>query len=427
MPRALALGCQNTTPMMKTKLILLAGVVVACGSSTSSTTPTDNNGNGNGTVNGGGSSGSGSGSSSSDGGLGDQPDAVAIDPQPQPDAGPAQVEQDPTSPNDDANHALGWAPAPLMQSVTVVPNRDSAIIVVPAVSGAVDYRVATIPDGVSVTAQSGSEHIDGSTIHCAGYRQHNAPQQTTRELMRQIEVTGLASPTRLVVEAIDTACPYVGTIAGTHADITTADNSEIDAPAQGTFSVVTEAEVRKGYGSLVLNGHGNNASSPGRAAADVSPKVLARTTLLVTPVGTSATPPTKTFFDDFVNEDQPVLVGSLPNGNGRTQLGKLYQNSKYSFYTYDASDSQFSFSRGQMHFSLADWSQDVMSTNIAYPKKPVGLSDTDYLHVTYEVGSRRDVAPLLVAPHVRLRHVGRDDGQRRQADGQHHSDAVLHG
>jgi hypothetical protein len=362
---------------MKKHILLIAGVVVACGSSTSSTNPSDNTDNNTTTT--------------ADGGVaqqqqGDAAQPVSTDPQSTPDAGPAQVEQDPTNPKDDANNALGWAQAPLMQDVTVVPNRDSAIIVVPAVSGAADYRVVTIPSGVSVTAQSGGEHIDGSTIHCAGYRQHNAPQTAARELMRQIEVTGLTQGTRLVIEAIDTACPYVGTIAAAHADIATADPTEIDAPAQGTFSVYTEAEVRQNYGSLVLNGHGNNPSSPGRAAADVSPQVLARTTVMVTPLGTSNAP-TKTFFDDFTNEDQPVLVGSLPDGNGRTQLGKLYQNSKYNFYTYDAANSQFSFSRGQMHFALADWSQDVMSSNIAYPKKPVSLGDTDYLHVTYEVAN----------------------------------------
>jgi len=366
---------------MKTKLILIAGVMVACGSSTPSTT--DNNDNGSGSGNG---SNPSSPSYSADGSAAQPPSGeVSTDPE-SPDAGPAQVEQDPTSPSDDANHALTWTQAPLMSGVTVVPNRDSAIVVVPAVSGAVDYRVVTIPDGVSVTAQSGGEHIAGSTIHCAGYRQHNAPQQSTRELMRQIEVTGLTGATRLVVEAIDTACPFVGTIGGSHADITTEDNVEIDQPAQGTFSVVTEDEVRKSYGSLVLNGHGNNAASPGRAAADISPKVLARTTVKVSPLGTGSAP-TKTFFDDFQNEDQPTFVSSLPDGNGRTQLGKLYQNSKYSFYTYDAANSQFSFSRGQMHFALADWAQDVMSSNIAYPKKPVALSDTDYLHVTYEVGN----------------------------------------
>src|SRR4029077_14740867 len=99
-----------------------------------------------------------------------------------------------------------------------------------------------------------------------------------------------------------------------------------------------------------------------------------------------AAAPTKTFFDDFQNEDQPAFVSALPDF-GRSQRAKLYQNSKYSFYTYGAEASQFSMSRGRMHFALADWSQDIMSSNIAYPKKPVSLSDTDYLHVTYEVQS----------------------------------------
>src|SRR6185295_19233423 len=99
-------------------------------------------------------------------------------------------------------------------------------------------------------------------------------------------------------------------------------------------------------------------TKPGRAAADVSPNVLARTTLKVTPLGTSATAPTKTFFDDFHNEDQPTLISSSLPDAGRTQRGKLYQNSKYSFYTYGADASQFSFGRGRMHFALADWAED---------------------------------------------------------------------
>jgi hypothetical protein len=350
---------------MNKHLILVAGVVVACSSATSNTPTTTQ--------------------TAADGGA-QQPRNVTTDPETTPSGGAAQVDSDPTNPMDDANHALGWAPAPLMQGVTVIANRDSAIVVVPAVTGAVDYRVATVPDGVNVSVQGGAERIDGSTIHCAGYRQHNAPQSTTRELLRQIEVTGLDTSTRLVVEAIDTACPYVGALGPSHVDVTTTDNVEIDAPAQGTFSISTEAEVRAGYGSLILNGHGNNPTRPGQPAPNASPKVLARTTLKITPLGTSAPAPTKTFFDDFHNEDQPTFVSALPDF-GRSQQAKLYQNSKYSFYTYGADASQFSFGRGRMHVALADWSEDVMSSNIAYPRKPVALSNTDYLHVTYEVAS----------------------------------------
>ena len=168
-----------------------------------------------------------------DAGDGSTPN-VTPDPGGSPDGGQAQVEPDPTNPKDDANHDLGWAPAPLMQGVTVAANRDSAIVVVPAFGGAVDYRVATLPDGVNVTVQDGAERIDGSTIHCAGYRQHNAPQPSNRELLQQIEVTGLGGATRLVVEAIDTACPYTGALGASHVDVD-ATTTAIDGPTRGTL------------------------------------------------------------------------------------------------------------------------------------------------------------------------------------------------
>jgi hypothetical protein len=323
---------------------------------------------------------------SPDAGAGTPPPDVTPDPvDVPPKAGPADVEPDPTNPKDDANHDLGWAPAPLMTGVLVVPNRDSAIVVLPVVQGAIDYRVITVPDGVKVSVQGGAERIDGSTIHCAGYRQHNAPRAANRELLRQVEVTGLTGATRLVVEAIDTACPYVGALGSAHVDIT-ATNPEIDVATRGTFSFFTEAEVRAAYGSLIVNGHGNNPVKAGQPAPATSPKVLSRTTLKVTPLGTALPGPTATFFDDFQNEDPATFVANL-DGKGRSQAAKLYQNSKYSFYTYGAGASQFFFARGQMHFVLADWEQDIMSSNIAYPRKPVALSDTDYLHVTYEVHS----------------------------------------
>ena len=330
--------------------------------------------------------GPGSGNNPADAGdAGSAPPPVPDPVTPPPQANPGQVDADPTNPKDDGGHDLGWAAAPLMSNVLVAPNRDSAIIVVPVVPGAVDYRVMTIPDGVKVSAQSGAERVDGSLIHCAGYRQHNGPRPASRELLRQIEVTGLTGATRLVVEAIDTACPYAGALGGTHANVS-ATNPEIDAPTRGTFSLFTEAEMRATYGSLIVNGHGNNPSKNGQPAPPVSPKVLSRTTLKVTPLGTASPGPTSTFFDDFANEDQPVFVSNL-DGKGRTQAGQLFQNSRYSFYTYGSSAAQFFFSRGQMHFALADWEQDIMSSNIAYPRKPVAISDTDWLHVTYEVHS----------------------------------------
>jgi hypothetical protein len=66
------------------------------------------------------------------------PGNVVPDPVGLPQAVPAEVDPNPTAPKDDAGHDLGWSQAPLMQGVLVAPNRDSVIVVVPAVTGAVD-------------------------------------------------------------------------------------------------------------------------------------------------------------------------------------------------------------------------------------------------------------------------------------------------
>lgn len=344
----------------------------ASGGATSSSGSTGSSG---GSTSGGGSSGA---SSSSGGTTGVVSDPFGVAP-----AAAATVAASPQSPPDDTGAALSWPSAPLMQGVTVAPDRDSAIIGVPAVSGAVDYRVMVVPAGVQVSADgTGAESVTGSTIWCAGYRQHNAPAGPL-ELLQQIEVTGLTGPTRLVVEAVDQACPFTGLLGRTHQDVNVTF-SEVEPAAQGVFSIFTEPEIRAAYGNLIFNGHAP-AAHPGSPAPNVAPHVLARTTVEVTPVGLSATG--MTFFDDFSDPtDQPQFVSAM-NGESRAQNGLLYQNSKWSFLSYGSEKTQFFIDRGQLHSVLADWSQDVFGSNIAYPRRVAQLGTSDYLHVTYDVAS----------------------------------------
>jgi hypothetical protein len=300
-----------------------------------------------------------------------------------PEAVPATVDVNPTSPKDDTGKDLSWAQAPLMNGVLVAANRDSAIFVVPEVAGAQDYRIMTVPGGVDVKNDNGAETVNGAAITCAGYRQHNAPQGP-RQLLRQIEVTALPADveTRLVIEAVDQGCPFAGLLAGQHGDVNVTFE-EVEQGARGVFSVFTEQEIRSKYGSLLLNGH-VAASKPGQQAPYVAPKVLARTTVRIKPRGTAQSP--TTFFDDFTQDGLPQFVQAMPTFD-RSQQGKMFSSDKFTFYTYGATFSQFFFARGQMHMLLADWDQDIMSSNVAYPKKPMQLSDTDYLHVTFEVAS----------------------------------------
>lgn len=310
---------------------------------------------------------------------------VQVDPLPGvPEAVPATVAENPTAPAGAGGEALPWPSAPLLEPVRVLPNLDSALLLLPAVAGARDYRAFALVDGVRLAVQSGGlERVDGAALHCAGYRQHNAPAQQTLELLSQLEVTGLRGPTRVVVEALDTACPFPGVLGAAHARVDVTDNSQVTDAARGIHEVYTEAEVRSRYGSLVVNGHGPGPR-PGAPAEPVAPRVLARTTLLLTP--REASPTTGNFFDGFGSEDPPKLVGPMPNFD-RAQQGRRFESSRWNFYSYSAEHTQFFVDRGQLHMVLADWAQDVFASNIAYPKHAAKLYGEGYLHVTFEVAS----------------------------------------
>ena len=280
-----------------------------------------------------------------------------------------------------------WTMAPAMDGVLFVPNRDSVILVLPEVANARDYRVFRVPAGVSVTEVNGAEQVSGTTLHCAGYRQHNDKFTGTRELLRVVEVTNLEGPTTLVIEAIDAACPYSGALAPQHQDITVTID-EVPVADRITFSLFTADEIRARFGSLVLNGHGRSPAL-GQPGPTAPPKVLARTAVRVTPGG-KATPRTADFFDDFDGASGALVASGPADDVGRSyKQGRRFTNSKWDFFVYGDQDekAQLSEERGLLHVTLPDWEQDIFSTVVAVPRAPVPLSDTSYLHLTFEVPS----------------------------------------
>lgn len=297
------------------------------------------------------------------------------------EARPAQVVDQPTAPPDPQGQTLPWSAAPLMQGVQAATGRDSALLVLPVVDGARDYRAFALVDGVEPTTTGVG--VRGGTLFCAGFRQHNAAARPELELLRTLQVAGLTGPTRVVVEAVDAPCPFPGILGGAHADIVV-DTDELPASEHGTYSSFSEQEVRAAYGSLIINGHGP-APRLGRPAPPVVPRVLARTTVLLTPTA-DAPPPHGGFFEDFRTEDPPRLVRTLPSG-GRSQQGKLFQNQRFSFYSFGADHTEFRVARGQLHTVLWDWSQNIFSSNVISPRQPVQLSRSAYLRVGFEVAS----------------------------------------
>ncbi len=312
---------------------------------------------------------------------------LPVDPGTLPEQVPAVVVANPLTPRSEDGTAFGGPDAALMQGVQVVPNRDSAVVVVPEVTGAADYRVFRLPAGAKVSTAGSGEQVDGTVIHCAGYRQHNDKFTGTRELLRLIEVTGLNGPTDLVVEALSTACPFAGHLSSKHQDLQVTLDEVVPAD-RIKFSFFTAEEIKARFGSLILNGQGPGVSLAAQGPV-TAPKVLARTTIRVTPSG-RGTPRTKDFFEDFDGTSGPVTALGNADGAGRTyKTGRHLGNSKWDYYVYNDNlgMADVTIERGLLHVTLPDWIQDVFATVVGVPRRPAQLSAGAYLHVTFEVAS----------------------------------------
>jgi len=335
-------------------------------------------------------------------------------------------------PADQGTTNLKLTDAPALGDVHVIPNRSSVRLYLPGVSGAHDYRVFAVKDGVTVSIDNKREHVDGADIYCAGLRQRNQctddeilpikynnalldmPKcgafDTDRrpnvpaQLMQTMEIDGVAPDTTLVVEAIDRQCPFPGLFGPNHRDvhIEVAGVGPDTVPAvvnnksytlqlmPATFPVRTEAEIRAQYGSMILNGQGPNqptfdTSSPAfpespyvrlaqPAEAD-DPVVLARSVIKVSPTGTSKLPAgftDKDLFEDFEDEsDQPVLLRTKDLANDVLGVGtqfNTYLTKKMVLYDISNEFSDFSINRGHLNMVFGDPFQGSMSLQAMYPR-----------------------------------------------------------
>ena len=287
----------------------------------------------------------------------------------------------------------GWPVAPDLGTVQVVPNRDSAVLIVPDTAGAKDYRVFSFgPEVKIVINPDGTETVNGATIFCAGREQHAAPvSQKPNKVMLKIEALGIAAKTRFAVEALDGECPFAGVVGAAARDFPL----EADLVNLGygkSFPMRTEDDVRAQYGSLIINGQGPQ-SLPNYPAPANPPKVLARAGVDVTPLGTGAAP--LPFFDDFSDStDQFKFVEYYPE---RVSPGKGFHlaNAKWNLYVIDPDQGWWDDSakkyygvnihHGQLTSYIAQ--QEAFGQNIFSPKQAVKLSDTQYLHVTFETAA----------------------------------------
>jgi hypothetical protein len=338
-------------------------------------------------------------------------------------------------------------------AVNVAPNRSSVILYLPKVTGARDFRVFAVENGVKVSVGGDNrEHVDGATIHCAGLRQRNQcdmgeilPVKYNNEqldgaqcdakpgvdrkpnvptqLMQTLEVDGVGKDVTFVVEAIDRQCPFPGLFGTKHRDVKLEplDGPTVNATVNGkaytlkhwpdSYPVRTEADIRKDYGSMILNGQGPNlpvtdTGSPdfpespfirvGLPAPADDPVVLARSVIKVSATGTAALPEgfkDTDFFDDFDDSTDQVKFVRKTDPTA-TLVGipvNVLETKKEVFYDVGAyEDAGRGFSdifvdRGQLNMVMGDPSQGSMSLQAMYPKRAAHLPDAadQYLHITY--------------------------------------------
>jgi len=326
--------------------------------------------------------------------------------------------------------------------VLVTPGRDSVRINLPAVAGAADYRVFAVRGGVTTLISGTTEDVLGATVNCAGLVQHNECDDSEaikaygtnesvlvancaddvrsinipKSVLTQLEVNGLTGPTQLVVEAIDKLCPFPGVIGGASFNQAIVSFSPVTTTFQGksitfpvfrpTFPIQTSAQVIAQYGSLIINGQAPApAPSPqqgpflnvAQTAPKTVPSVLGRAVITVTPTGTAQLPAGFTaadIFDDFTDDaDTFTLLEArqntegviLPEGLGNVVQAKHFANSKWNQYTFNADVSQMYVGGGELHSLIADVGQDVMASNVIYPKRVVPVpAGNSYIHVTFE-------------------------------------------
>lgn len=334
------------------------------------------------------------------------------------------------------DHGLPSAPE-FTEPIQYVAKPGSVTIYLPSVPGVADYRVFALTPQVKVSVNAGAEHVEGAVISCAGLVQHGqcdpgeAMEQygptirvaacnrdvraisVAKSVLKQVNLDGLTGKTQVVVEAIDSLCPFPGAFGASHHDVACVYDGQrmTTATYQGktvswakgpaSFPIRTEAEIRADYGSLIINGQSPAPTAAGESpwasiglpAPNKDPKVLRRAVIEVTPSDPAALPEgfdADDFYESFSDpNDQPQRVNEskIVGSAIVVQNPMLFQTKQLSLYSYAADGPQFFVSQGTLRSVLPDLGQAIMASNVVYPKRAFALpsSDSSYIHATFEM------------------------------------------
>jgi hypothetical protein len=323
---------------------------------------------------------------------------------------------------------------PSISDIAILNRGDAAIIYVPAVKDAADYRAYIVDSTVSF---SGSQPRN-AVIACAGYRQRfarnvnhvipgAAANPLARELIQALEVPGLVNngSYTIIVEALSTPCPFPGVMAHTNANI------PLTGSGPSSFPYRSFNEVKTLYGNEILNGQGSALNdytvskengalpaeqlgrpvAPDDARAPADPQVIARSAIVITRPAADESENAPIFdvgpnsvFEDFASDG---IMTSLKQET-RSQGAGLAVSGKFNDWYFWTMRVQPAFDQnnnwegstnpkavqvwqrhGRLYTTFADMAQDVMGgVYFASTKSmPQQLDTSQYVHSMFRIDS----------------------------------------
>jgi hypothetical protein len=177
--------------------------------------------------------------------------------------------------------------------------------------------------------------------------------------------SGLTGPTTLVIEALDTGCPFQGHLSPTSVP---AINGH-----QAYYSLA-DIQAAAPNGEVYVNGQ--------HPAGTAAPRSIARSFVTVSP----AAPPALDFHDGFDDGKSPGPLTELAS--------PLYQSKRFDSPAYDITVWSVDFPDfaigqmfGELWVTFADWAADTNGKIRITPKLKANMASDAYLYVTMEVDS----------------------------------------
>ncbi|MDB4989419.1 MAG: hypothetical protein JWN04_4597 [Myxococcaceae bacterium] len=204
--------------------------------------------------------------------------------------------------------------------------------------------------------------------------------QGTNQPVTELHWSGLTPSSTLVVEALDSVCPYPGRLAAVSIPAMTTTNAATTSGMVMYPAAITpeEARTKFAHGELFINGQGDGAQVP---------KAIARAYLRVEPQPSESFD----FFDGFDVGAAPMAFHDVecgtPNHNCVNQYRELSDVYDINWHRIVTGQRAHGNLFGELWTRFADEAADTNGKLRITPLKKANVDDKSYLHATMEVTS----------------------------------------